>query len=339
MLYRLFYDHIVCRIDAEKAHDQAVRLIATAGHSPAYRILKGSLGYRGVNPIRTVLPRPVPGLVGLAAGMDKNAEAILGMDALGFGFVEIGTVTPLPQPGNDKPRMWRHEGRALRNAMGFNNEGADSAAAKLATLRSTARGRSVIVGVNIGKNKWTPEEEAARDYRTCASRLARYADYLVVNVSSPNTPGLRNLLAIEALTEIVEATTQAARRAAGRDVPVLVKISPDMADEDIDNVADLVRGGAAAGIVATNTTIDHRFGSGGLSGAPLRDRSLQVVRRLRTRLGVEPIIIGVGGISTIDDANAMIAAGADLLQIYSSFVYEGPALPGKLNRLLAAQHS
>ena len=339
MLYRFFYDTIVTRTDAEEAHHRAVSLISAAGNSPAYRLLKGSIGYRGINPIRTVLPRPIPGLVGLAAGMDKNAEAILGMEALGFAFVEIGTVTPEPQEGNDKPRMWRHEGRALRNAMGFNNEGSAAVAQRLATLRSTARGRSVVVGVNIGKNRWTPEADAAGDYATCARRLARYADYLVVNVSSPNTPGLRNLLAVDSLATILEATREAATLAARRDVPVLVKISPDMAGEDIDAVADLVAGGAAAGIVATNTTIDHDHGAGGVSGAPLRGRSLEVVRRVRSRVGIDPIVIGVGGITDINDANAMIAAGADLLQVYSSFVHEGPRLPGKLNRQLAAQHS
>lgn len=303
------------------------------GKSPLHRFVKALPGYRGAG-YTGILNRRV-GLVGLAAGMDKNAIAVEGLDALGFGFVEIGTVTPEPQPGNDKPRMWRHtDERALRNAMGFNNDGSVAVAQRLKDLRSTKRGRSIVVGVNIGKNKWTSETDAVSDYVTCATRLARFADYLVINVSSPNTPGLRDLQVVDALRPILSATKEAAARAAGRDVPVLVKIAPDNTPEAIADIAQLVIDEDLAGIVATNTTIEHPYGAGGYSGAPLRDRTRATVRHLRSILPIDKIIIGVGGISSIDDARAMIAAGADLIQVYSSFVYEGPFLPGKLNRCL-----
>lgn len=339
MLYRLLFDTVISRTDPEEAHRQAVDAIQLVGESPLYRILKGTLGYRGRGGTRTVLPRAIPGLVGLAAGMDKNATAICGMDALGFGFVEIGTVTPVAQIGNEKPRMWRHpEDRALRNAMGFNNDGADAVAQRLARLRSTKRGRSIVVGVNIGKNKTTPESDAVRDYQTCARKLARYADYLVINVSSPNTPGLRDLQTAEALTPIVRATKDAAVHAAGREVPIFVKIAPDMAIDDLPAVVDVVVNEDIAGVVATNTTIAHSYDRGGVSGRPLTEHSRTYVRRLRDLLPIDKVIIGVGGISTVDDAHAMIAAGADLIQVYSSFVYEGPCLPGSLNRALSSSN-
>lgn len=332
MLYRLFFNMYITTVDPEVAHGRALRAIAAMGRSPLAPLVRATLGRRG-RPQTTVLNRPVPGIVGLAAGMDKNAEAILGMDALGFGFVEIGTVTPRPQPGNEGMRMWRHTDlRALRNRMGFNSLGAHEARANLKQLRSTRRGRSVVVGVNIGKNKDTPADQASQDYAECARLLARYADFLVINVSSPNTPGLRDLQAVESLRPIIRATREAAREVAGRDVPVIVKISPDISDDDVRHIATLIRDERVDGVAATNTTINHEFGEGGLSGEPLRQRALDVVRMLRAELPVDTIIIGAGGIATIDDATAMLGAGADLLEVYSSFVYEGPALPGRLNR-------
>lgn len=298
--------------------------------------MRATLGWRRRGQQSTAFARTVPGLVGLAAGMDKNATAVEGMDALGFGFVEVGTVTAEPQPGNEKPRMWRHlKDRGLRNAMGFNNEGSDIVAGRLKKLRSTKRGRSIIVGVNIGKNKWTGDEDAARDYAICASRLAKYADYLVINVSSPNTAGLRELQSPDALTPIIAATRDAANRAADRRVPLLIKIAPDMSDEALTDLTGLVIDENLDGVIATNTTVDHPHRRGGVSGQPLAERSLNVVRALRNSLPADRLIIGVGGITTIDDAHAMLGAGADLLQIYSSFVYEGPCLPGRLNRSLA----
>jgi dihydroorotate dehydrogenase len=192
-----------------------------------------------------------------------------------------------------------------------------------------------VVGANIGKSKVTPLADAVADYGTSAREVARWADYLVVNVSSPNTPGLRDLQAVDSLRPILSAVRRAADDAAGRAVPLFVKIAPDLSDDDVDAVADLVLELSLAGVVATNTTVDHDLGPGGLSGAPLRERSLAVVSRLRDRLGERATIIGVGGISTEADARAMIVAGADLLQAYSAFVYEGPAWPGRINRALA----
>lgn len=333
VFYRLLFDNVLTKIDPEQAHHESIEAISLAGKSPLAPLMRASFG-RGRKPGHsTAFGRQLPGVVGLAAGMDKNAVAIEGLDALGFGFIEIGTVTPEPQPGNEQPRMWRHlEDRALRNAMGFNNDGSEVVAKRLKDLRSTKRGRSIVVGVNIGKNKWTTEEDAASDYRIAASRLAPYADYLVINVSSPNTPGLRDLQTKEALSPIIDATREAANKAAKRHVPLLIKIAPDLSPEGIDDMAGLVLEKDLDGIVATNTTIDHEYNRGGVSGAPLTERSLTIVRRLRDQLPVDKVIIGVGGITTIDDVQAMLGSGADLVQIYSSFVYEGPSLPGKLNR-------
>lgn len=336
MLYHLLLTRVISRIDPEQAHSEAIKLIGAMGRSPLAPIVRHTIGRRGA-PHRSILARPIPGLVGLAAGMDKNGEAIEGMDALGFGFIEVGTVTPKPQPGNDKPRMWRHlEIGALRNAMGFNNEGAEALGKRLAKLRATPAGRKIIVGVNIGKNKTTAADDAVGDYASCTRTLARYADYLVINVSSPNTPGLRDLLQIDALRPIVRAVRAEADRNTTQHLPVLVKISPDMADEDLPGIAQLVKDEGLDGVVATNTTIDHDFGAGGLSGEPLTRRSRAVVRQLRDLLPLDTLIIGVGGVTSIDDARGMLAAGADLIQIYSSFVTRGPLLPGRLNRALIA---
>lgn len=260
---------------------------------------------------------------------------------LGFSFVEIGTVTAHAQPGNDKPRLWRVlDRRALRNRMGFNNEGSQVVARRLERLRSTPHGRRLVVGVNIGKTKVTPAEHAAIDYATSAGRLAAYADYLVVNVSSPNTPGLRDLQSVEALRPILEAVREAAdeatTRAAVAPVPLLVKIAPDLSDEDVDAVADLAAELGLDGVVAVNTTIAHDLGPGGLSGPPVLARGLDVVARLRTRLGRDAVIIGVGGITTAADAREYLAVGATLVQGYTGFIYQGPAWAARIGRALAA---
>ena len=325
MLYDLLYKTVLTRIDPELIHDVCIEAIEATSRVPLVRDAVRQLwGRRPVLPVPSAnqggpFIRPVPGLLGLAAGMDKEGRAVEGMDMLGFGFIEVGTFTASAQDGNDKPRMWRHpQMRAIRNRMGFNNSGADEAARRLRALRSTARGRSIIVGANIGKTKVTALTDAVEDYRYSASRVARWADYLVVNVSSPNTPGLRTLQSVDALRPILEAVRDAGDAAAHRHVPLLVKIAPDLVDEDIDAVADLVTDMGLDGVVATNTTIDHDLGEGGLSGAPLLPRSLEVVRRLRSRLGEGPTIIGVGGISSIMDAELMLDAGADLLQAYTA---------------------
>lgn len=344
--YSLLFNGVFRRMDPERAHELVFGLIERAGSVSVLRdVVQGGLapylgrGIGGPGSVR-VFGRVVPAPFGLAGGFDKNARAVRGLTMLGFGFVEIGTVTAHPQPGNDKPRMWRElDLRGVRNRMGFNNEGAAAAAERLRALRSTKAGRAVVVGANIGKTKVTPAAEAAGDYATSARLLAPWADYLVVNVSSPNTPGLRDLQATESLRPILEAVRAAADEATrvgsgGRRVPLLVKIAPDLADDDVDAVAALALELRLDGVVAVNTTIGHDRGPGGLSGPVLRARDLQVVSRLRKRLGEGPVIIGVGGITTADDVRAYLRAGADLTQGYTSFVYEGPFWASRINRAL-----
>ncbi|MGV0432176.1 quinone-dependent dihydroorotate dehydrogenase [Corynebacterium sp. 20_84] len=277
-----------------------------------------------------------PAPLGLAAGFDKNATAVDAWGAVGFGYAELGTVTPRPQPGNPAPRLFRlPEDKAILNRMGFNNDGALKVAKNLERKKS-----GDVVGINIGKNKTS--DDAVRDYRTGASLLGPLADYVVVNVSSPNTPGLRDLQAIEELRPILTAVQEAT------DTPVLVKIAPDLSDEDIDAVADLALELGLAGIVATNTTISRErlitdatrveeMGAGGISGAPLNDRSLEVLKRLRSRVGDRLVLISVGGISTPEQAWERIAAGASLLQGYTPFIYGGLGWIRRIHRGLAKQ--
>lgn len=336
LLFRLFFS----RTDPEHAHHLAFRLIRIASRVPVLRsVLRSALAAPAAGSVR-VLGRTLPSPFGLAAGFDKNAVGVSGLTMLGFGFVEIGTVTAWPQPGNERPRLWRIiEDRALRNRMGFNNDGAVAVATRLRRLRSTPAGRALVVGVNIGKTKVTPPEDAADDYATSAGHLAPYADYLVVNVSSPNTPGLRDLQSVDALRPILQAARTAADESAAvaqrPRVPLLVKIAPDLADSDVDAVADLVLELGLDGVVAVNTTIAHDLGEGGLSGPPLLERGLLVVARLRHRLGAGPVVMGVGGITTPADARAYLAAGADLVQGYTGFIYQGPFWASRISRALA----
>lgn len=279
--------------------------------------------------------------VGLAAGLDKDAEAFNALGALGFGFVEIGTVTFEAQPGNPQPRLFRLvRDRALINRMGFNNHGAEAAAARLRVERPVG----IVLGINIGKTKRVSEEDALLDYVASARLLAPFADYLVVNVSSPNTPGLRDLQAVEKLRPLLSAVRDVIREvSATRPVPLLVKIAPDLSDADVDAVADLALELGLAGIIATNTTIAREplstpgdevaaIGAGGLSGAPLKRRSLAVLQRLRARVGDRLTLISAGGIENADDAWERLSAGADLIQVYTALIYEGPGLPGDLAR-------
>jgi dihydroorotate dehydrogenase len=339
-VYGLLFRLVLARTDPEHAHHLAFRAIRVASRVPVLRgLLRSALAVPPSGAVR-VLGRTFPSPFGLAAGFDKNAVGVPGLTMLGFGFVEVGTVTAWPQPGNDAPRLWRIvEQQALRNRMGFNNEGAVAVARRLRALRSTAAGRALVVGVNIGKTKVTPPEDAADDYATSAGHLAPYADYLVVNVSSPNTPGLRDLQSVDALRPILQAARTAADEAAAAvprpRVPLLVKIAPDLADADVDAVADLVAELGLDGVVAVNTTIAHDLGEGGVSGPPLLDRGLAVVTRLRERLGAGPVVIGVGGISTAADARAYLAAGADLVQGYTGFIYQGPFWASRIGRELA----
>ena len=279
------------------------------------------------------------GPFGLAAGFDKNAVAIRALGDLGFSHVEIGTVTALAQPGNEKPRLFRLPAdRALINRMGFNNDGAEAVADRLGELRARYGSNLPIIGVNIGKSKVTPVEEAADDYRTSARLLAPFADYMAVNVSSPNTPGLRSLQDVVALRPILQAVIEESLG-----LPVLVKIAPDLADEDIIAVADLALELGLAGVIATNTTISRdglktdaakvaAMGAGGLSGAPLKKRSLEVLDLLAAHIAGRIAIVSVGGIETAEEARERIAHGATLVQGYSGFIYEGPLWARRVNR-------
>ena len=342
-MYGLLFRLVITRINPERAHHLSV-----GAFRYAWPLVRVARWLRVLPPPRPSAAVDAMGIhfsapLGLAAGMDKNAVAVRGLMATGFSFVEIGTVTPKGQPGNPSPRAWREfDLHALRNQMGFNNEGADSVARRLRRLRRTRLGRAAVIGVNIGKNKVTTPRDAAADYGYSARALAPYADFLVVNVSSPNTPGLRDLQSAAALRPILasaragadEATAFGVAGAGGRRVPLLVKIAPDLADADVDAIADLAVALGLDGIVAVNTTIKHDRGPGGLSGPPLRERALAVVARLRARVGPEMCIMGVGGISTVDDARAMLAGGATLIQAYTGFVYGGPAWPARVNRAL-----
>lgn len=281
--------------------------------------------------------------IGLAAGFDKDARGYDALSDLGFGFVEVGTVTAQPQPGNPKPRLFRlPKDRAIVNRMGFNNSGAED-------MRSRLLGpRRAVVGVNIGKTKIVPAEEAAADYERSARLLAPHADYMVVNVSSPNTPGLRDLQAVDSLRPILQVVRRAiADGSADRTIPLLVKIAPDLSDEDVDAVADLALEVGLDGIIATNTTIARSglnssdaevaaCGAGGLSGAPVAERSLAVLQRLRARVGDRLTVISVGGIETASQVFERLQAGANLVQLYTGFIYGGPLLVARMHRELAA---
>ena len=347
MLYRFLFNHVISRLNPEKCHNATMKALYLISKIPGLTALiriffSGSVGtlkggWVGNQQGLKSLARPVPGYLGLAAGMDKDALAPLQFGAFGFAFVEVGTVTPRPQPGNDKPRLWRILPlRAVRNRMGFNNQGAKQMVRRLQKLRSTPAGRSLILGVNLGKNKTTELAQAADDYRASALLLAKYADYLVINVSSPNTPGLRSLQATTQLREIAEAVKTAAQQSAGRAVPVLVKLAPDLEDTQIVELAQMVKEVGLAGVIATNTTINHDFGEGGVSGPPLKERALQVVRLLRSRLNEDYLIIGCGGIEDAATARQFLDAGADLLEALTAVIYQGPAFAGKINKQLSA---
>ncbi len=335
------------RLPAETAHRAGFALIRVAGVAGAAGLLRRWLGPR--DPVLRVhaLGLEFPGPLGLAAGFDKDARATAGLGALGFGFVEVGTVTARAQPGNPRPRMFRLPAdRALVNRMGFNNDGAAAAAARL-RRRPRGPGAGPVVGVNIGKTRAVPEQDAAADYAASARAVADVADYVVVNVSSPNTPGLRDLQEVNRLRPVLAAVREALDAAAGsRRVPLLVKIAPDLAGPDVDAVADLAVELGLDGIIATNTTVSRvglassaaevsAAGPGGLSGPPLRAPALAVLRRLRERAGDRLVLIAAGGIETPDDAWERLAAGATLVQAYTGFIYGGPLWPRRMHAGLA----
>jgi dihydroorotate dehydrogenase len=310
-------------VPAERIHTVAFAALRGATTAaPVRRRLVARLAPADPVLASTVFGVRFPGPLGLAAGFDKDGTGLHTWGALGFGYAEVGTVTAAPQPGNPAPRLFRLPAdRALLNRMGFNNHGAGALAARLAHHRS-----DVPIGVNIGKTKATPAERAVDDYRASARLLGPLADYLVVNVSSPNTPGLRDLQAVEQLRPILAAVR------AETTTPVLVKIAPDLAGADVDAIADLAVELGLAGIVATNTTVARdglatpgvdALGPGGVSGPPVARRALQVLRRLHARVGDRLVLISVGGIETADDAWERITAGASLLQGYTGFIYGG----------------
>jgi dihydroorotate dehydrogenase len=340
-VYRTLFDRLLVRVDAETAHRLAFRALRAGGpvlgqmvHPPDARVHTLGLTF--------------PGPLGLAAGFDKNAEGIDALAALGFSFVEVGTVTAEPQPGNPRPRLFRLPAdRAVVNRMGFNNVGAEVVARRLAS-RLDSRHRDVVVGVNIGRTKAVPEDDedaVLADYDKSTRLLAPYADYLVVNVSSPNTPGLRDLQSPERLRPLLSAVRRRADAVRHDHLPLLVKIAPDLTDEEVTAVADLALDLGLDGIVATNTTTSRdglrsapeeveRAGAGGLSGAPVRARALAVLRLLRDRVGPHLTLVAVGGIGDADDARERLDAGATLLQAYTAFVYEGALWPTRVQREL-----
>jgi dihydroorotate dehydrogenase len=341
MLYRLLYGRVLSHVDPETVHVLTARAFGTIGRiapGPLRRLLRGLTGTASIDPLLRVrafgLEFPSP--LGVAAGLDKNLDWFEELGALGFGYVEIGTVTAQPQKGNPRPRIHRlPDDRALLNSMGFPNAGAEAASRRL------RRPRSTLVAVNIGRSKIATDAES--DYRHSVALLAPHADLIVLNVSSPNTPGLRDLQAVEVLRGLVESV-RAGLAESGASPPLLVKIAPDLDDETVDAIADAALELSLDGLVCTNTTIS-RDGlasqpeltalTGGGSGAPLKRRSLAVLRRLRGRVGDRLVLVSVGGVENADDVLARIRAGATLVQAYTGFVYGGPGWPSAINRGLA----
>ncbi|GLY28033.1 quinone-dependent dihydroorotate dehydrogenase [Kineosporia sp. NBRC 101731] len=350
MLYQLVFKHLLVRVPAETAHHAAFTAIRLVERVPALRAQLAKLLAPKDAVLRTrALGLDLPGPLGLAAGFDKDALAPDALAAMGFGYVEIGTVTARPQPGNPKPRMFRLPAdKALINRMGFNNHGSTAASIRLKARRGPA-----VVGVNIGKSKVVGPADAIEDYVASTARLGPVADYLVVNVSSPNTPGLRDLQAVSSLRPLLSAVRRTldasgptGRGTGTRRVPLLVKIAPDLSDDDVDAVADLAVELGLDGIIATNTTITRTglrtpaadveaMGAGGLSGAPVAERSLEVLRRLRARVGDEMVLVAAGGIQDGDDAYERIRAGATLVQAYTGFIYGGLFWPRQVQRRIA----
>lgn len=340
-MYKLLVKPFLFLLQPEKAHHLTFKL--TKGFlswSPIRKIVSSIYRINDPKLKRKVAGITFPNPVGLAAGLDKNALLVDQWSAFGFGFVEIGTVTPLPQAGNDAPRLFRlPKDNALINRMGFNNDGMDVIVKRLYKQRS-----SIIVGGNIGKNKVTPNEQATSDYLKCLHTLYNHVHYFVVNVSSPNTPNLRELQEKEPLKQLL-STLQFENNRKPRPKPIFLKIAPDLTDSQLDDIVEIVQETKLAGVIATNTTISRdglattqeelsTIGAGGLSGLPVRERSTEVIRYLAKKSGKSFAIIGVGGIHSAQDALEKLDAGADLVQVYTGFIYEGPALVKSINKAL-----
>lgn len=333
-------------MDAEAAHELTMDMLARGQRTP----LQWAWCNETVHDPVTLAGLTFPNRVGMAAGLDKNARCIDALGAMGFGFVEVGTVTPKAQPGNPKPRMFRlPEARALINRLGFNNEGLDAFLHNVqqARFRSQARRHPMLLGLNIGKNATTPIENATSDYLTCLEGVYPHADYVTINISSPNTQNLRALQSDAALDALLSAIAERrevlATRHAKR-VPVFVKIAPDLDEAQVSVIAATLQRHGMDGVIATNTTISraavqgmrHAEETGGLSGAPVLEASNQVIRQLRAALGSRFPIIGVGGVMSAEDAVSKIRAGADVVQIYTGLIYEGPALVVKAAKAIKA---
>lgn len=334
---------LLFRQDPEAIHDRVMGWLAWSSRRPAVLKLISALCVVRDRRLQVeCLGLKFPNPIGLAAGLDKNGRAVPAWGALGFGFVEVGSVTALAQPGNDKPRLFRLlEDQALINRMGFNNEGAEAVARRLAELRHRVDVPPVPLGINLGKSKARPLEQAPQDYLESLGQLWPHGDYFVINVSSPNTPGLRALQEGERLEELLDAVTGFAR-AQPQSRPILLKIAPDLSWSQIDEIVGLVERYSLAGIIATNTTTGREGlkslvnESGGLSGRPLAARALEVLKYLTQELRVRVPVISVGGIFSVEDVLERLQAGASLVQVYTGFIYEGPLLPRRLNQGLLA---
>jgi dihydroorotate dehydrogenase len=345
-MYKLFIKPLFFLFQPETIHHLVFKTIKLACKIPGIPFLIRSFYVIEDKRLeRKLFGLTFPNPVGLAAGFDKDAKLFDELGYYGFGFIEIGTLTPEPQPGNEKPRMFRlPEDEALINRMGFNNGGVKTAVERLKNRKT-----SIIVGGNIGKNKVTPNEEADSDYEKCFIALFDHVDYFVVNVSSPNTPNLRALQDKEPLTKLLNKI-KSLNNQKSNPKPILLKIAPDLSNEQLDDIIEIVRETKIDGVIATNTTIDRsnlktgkeeveRMGAGGLSGKPLTNRSTEVVKYLSEKSNKQFPIIAVGGIHTGEDAIEKIKAGASLVQVYTGFIYEGPAIAKKINKaILKAIH-
>jgi dihydroorotate dehydrogenase len=338
-MYKFLIRPLFFLIDPEKIHHFVIAVLRISGRIPGGKaILRFLFHFEHPQLERVIFGLKFKNPVGLAAGLDKDARIVDEMACLGYGFIEIGTLTPKPQPGNDKPRLFRlPQDQALINRMGFNNEGVAAAVERLRKRKSP-----VLVGGNIGKNKVTPNENAMDDYAYCFEALYPYVDYFVINVSSPNTPGLRELQEKEPLQKLLSHVITLSKQKE-KYKPVLLKIAPDLSPSQLDDIVYILKQTKTDGVIATNTTIDRSdlvtptaevtaIGNGGLSGKPLTLRSTQVIAYLRNMLGKDFPIIGVGGIMTPADAVEKLKAGADLVQIYTGFIYEGPSVVKRINK-------
>jgi len=320
---------VLFQFDAETIHELTIKGLKNTGKTPLNVFYKQSVPSKPI----TVMGIKFPNALGLAAGLDKNGECINAFAAMGFGFVEVGTVTPRPQPGNDKPRIFRlPQANAVINRMGFNNQGVDYLVSQVQAANFKG-----VLGINIGKNKDTPDENAKDDYIHCMRKVYDFATYITVNISSPNTPGLRSLQYGEALDELLLALKTEQKLLAeqyGKYVPIAVKIAPDLNEEEVQSIAQSLIANEVDGVIATNTTLsregveglEHGNEQGGLSGQPVKDKSTTVIKLLAKALNNKLPIIGVGGIASSDDANEKLAAGASLVQVYTGFIYQGPPL-------------